>query len=403
MKTTQVSRILDYIEEHPGARTSEIATALKLKLRNVAATCYGAYLEGKLGRSLASPRQGFKYTLAKVPATPDEPVETVEPVKSVEPMKFVKSVESVKSAEPVKFVESVESVKSAEPVKFVESDEIPSLGLLNGVPTTTSLNVAHVFGKRHANIIRDIEDLRQALPSRCRLNFELTYLDICQPNGGTRTEAAYFLTRDGFTLLAMGFTGKKALQFKLAYIDAFNKMEAALKQSPLPPPAPATTSFDSLLDDTARQFVDRLFDRIKTHLDERRPEIGRYLLPPPATLISDPFPYNIPVPVVTPRKRLPRVGVVGLLSVQSQEIAKDFDDCLDLMFWKDGPLGSLKALGINCEVVFVHVQHISHSTHSILKKVGANLRLIDGGLSALKDAITEYYVKRDVLEVEAAP
>jgi phage regulator Rha-like protein len=46
--------------------------------------------------------------------------------------------------------------------------------------------------------------------------------------GVIRKDPAYRLTRDGFTLLAMGFTGKRALQFKLAYIDAFNKMEAEL-------------------------------------------------------------------------------------------------------------------------------------------------------------------------------
>lgn len=40
----------------------------------------------------------------------------------------------------------------------------------------------------------------------------------------------YYLTRDGFTLLAMGFTGKKALQFKIAYIEAFNKMERMLME-----------------------------------------------------------------------------------------------------------------------------------------------------------------------------
>jgi len=76
-------------------------------------------------------------------------------------------------------------------------------------------------------------------------------------NGATRESPAYNLTRDGFTLLAMGFTGKKALAFKLAYIDAFNRMEAGLRPpqiprrplpplpsepSPPPPPPPQTQS-----------------------------------------------------------------------------------------------------------------------------------------------------------------
>lgn len=49
------------------------------------------------------------------------------------------------------------------------------------------------------------------------------------PNGGTRKVRAFNMTRDGFTLLAMGFTGKKALGFKLQYIQQFNVMEEMLK------------------------------------------------------------------------------------------------------------------------------------------------------------------------------
>ena len=50
------------------------------------------------------------------------------------------------------------------------------------------------------------------------------------PNGGEREVRAYEMDRDGFTLLAMGFTGEKALDWKLAYIEAFNRMEAELQQ-----------------------------------------------------------------------------------------------------------------------------------------------------------------------------
>lgn len=49
------------------------------------------------------------------------------------------------------------------------------------------------------------------------------------PNGGARKDRAFNMTRDGFTLLAMGFTGKKALGFKLQYIQQFNFMEEMLK------------------------------------------------------------------------------------------------------------------------------------------------------------------------------
>ena len=51
---------------------------------------------------------------------------------------------------------------------------------------------------------------------------------VRQPNGGTRKLPCYQITRDGFAFLAMGFTGKRAAQFKEAYINAFNQMEQAL-------------------------------------------------------------------------------------------------------------------------------------------------------------------------------
>ena len=65
-------------------------------------------------------------------------------------------------------------------------------------------------------------------------------IDVRIGGGAVRKSKAYRLTRDGFTFLAMGFTGERAQAFKWAYIDAFNKMEAALRQCPaqaqLPPP-----------------------------------------------------------------------------------------------------------------------------------------------------------------------
>jgi Rha family phage regulatory protein len=109
----------------------------------------------------------------------------------------------------------------------------PVLNVVNGRATTTSLDVALHFGKRHDNIIRDIESLRSKLPAHCLLNFEKTAIERPSPLTGAPIKSpAYRLTRDGFTLLAMGFTGKKALDFKLAYIDAFKRMEAQLRGHP---------------------------------------------------------------------------------------------------------------------------------------------------------------------------
>lgn len=107
----------------------------------------------------------------------------------------------------------------------------PTLTVVNGIPTCLSADVARHFGKQHRNVLRAIENLMLSLPQECLLNFEQASIQVAQPRGGVATYTAYRLSKDGFTLLAMGFTGKKALQFKLAYIEAFNRMEAELQQS----------------------------------------------------------------------------------------------------------------------------------------------------------------------------
>lgn len=97
--------------------------------------------------------------------------------------------------------------------------------------TTTSEHVALVFGKRHDNVLRDIRALNKELPEEFRLlNFEETVSVRENPSGGACISSITFkLTRDAFALLAMRFTGKKALQFQVAYIGAFNAMAAYIK------------------------------------------------------------------------------------------------------------------------------------------------------------------------------
>jgi Rha family phage regulatory protein len=95
-----------------------------------------------------------------------------------------------------------------------------------------SLDVAEAFEKEHRNVLRDIESLVSQEPA-CALNFEQASRDVPMPRGGTRSERFFNMTRDGFTLLAMGFNGTKALQWKLRYIDAFNKMESTIRNASL--------------------------------------------------------------------------------------------------------------------------------------------------------------------------
>ena len=90
---------------------------------------------------------------------------------------------------------------------------------------TTSLKIAEKFGKEHAHVLRDIRDMECSDTFR-ESNFGLSSYKSAQG----KTLPMYEVTRDGFTLLAMGYTGKEAMKFKEDYINAFNTMENELKR-----------------------------------------------------------------------------------------------------------------------------------------------------------------------------
>lgn len=111
----------------------------------------------------------------------------------------------------------------------------PIVTVVDGNVTTLSTDVAAFFEKRHDVVLRAIENIRSNLDSDRLHNFAETEVTRESPlkKGTLLKSKAYRLTRDGFTFLAMGFTGARAQEFKWAYIDAFNKMEAALRQCPV--------------------------------------------------------------------------------------------------------------------------------------------------------------------------
>jgi len=107
----------------------------------------------------------------------------------------------------------------------------PIVSLVNEKPTTTSLNVAEVFGKRHDDVLKAIRS--SDVPDNFRLG---NFAESSYTNSQGKDQPMYQLTRDGFMILVMGFTGSRAMKFKLAYIEAFNQMEVALTARTLPPP-----------------------------------------------------------------------------------------------------------------------------------------------------------------------
>lgn len=95
-------------------------------------------------------------------------------------------------------------------------------------PLTTSLKVAEVFGKRHNDVLRAIESAQDNLRKIAHVEKAIIKSEYVDAKGERRP--MYLLNRDGFTFVAMGFTGAKATEFKWNYIQAFNQMEAALAE-----------------------------------------------------------------------------------------------------------------------------------------------------------------------------
>lgn len=103
--------------------------------------------------------------------------------------------------------------------------------VVEGRAVTSSFKVAEYFGKKHSDVVRAVDDLiaknqeLQVLRNFARYSETVSLND----KGATRKVPAYWMDRKGFCLLAMGFTGAKALDFKCAFYDQFERMEEALR------------------------------------------------------------------------------------------------------------------------------------------------------------------------------
>ncbi|HCW73310.1 MAG TPA: phage regulatory protein/antirepressor Ant, partial [Clostridiaceae bacterium] len=93
----------------------------------------------------------------------------------------------------------------------------------NDQVVVSSRQIAENFEKRHDHVLRTITDLLKDAPKIGEMFF-----DHQEPDSYGRKQKVYLMNRDGFSILVMGFTGAKALEWKLKYIEAFNKMEQIL-------------------------------------------------------------------------------------------------------------------------------------------------------------------------------
>ena len=131
----------------------------------------------------------------------------------------------------------------------------------NNQVVVSSRQVAESFSKQHKNVIQSIQDILTSSEKSANLFCETTL-----PDTYGRLQKIYLMNRDGFTLLAMGFTGKEALQWKMKYIEAFNEMEERLNRQTLAlpnfkNPAEAARAWAEEFD--KRQMVEKQLEEAK--------------------------------------------------------------------------------------------------------------------------------------------
>ena len=133
---------------------------------------------------------------------------------------------------------------------------------------TDSRKIAEVFEKEHRTVLRSIDNMKKDVR-----NFVQMFKETEAPDSYGRMQRIYYLNRDGFSLLVMGFTGKKAMQWKLKYIEAFNEMEQQQK--------PQLTTADMFLQnamlmkelETKQQEQQKTIDRQQEQLKKQQSTI----------------------------------------------------------------------------------------------------------------------------------
>ena len=127
---------------------------------------------------------------------------------------------------------SAQNVAPAEsPSVVYPPNQTPAVLLAQDQPVVRSFDIATHFEKPHNRVLHTIKKLLPDLPEDFHAsNFRPMFYEVGIGNRAKVKKPAYELTRDGFTVLAMGFTGKKALDWKVRYIQAFNAMESRLAE-----------------------------------------------------------------------------------------------------------------------------------------------------------------------------
>lgn len=141
-----------------------------------------------------------------------------------------------------------------------------------GTPVTDSVKVAGVFEKQHKNVLKSIRNLTAQNSAATKWFYETRYTD-----SRGQQQPMFLMNRDGFSLLAMSLTGEKALQFKVAFIEQFDKMEETIKNIAQVHPAIPTSFAEALrLAATQQEQIEeqqRLLEAKDKQIEESAPRV----------------------------------------------------------------------------------------------------------------------------------
>ena len=152
--------------------------------------------------------------------------------------------------------------------KGYENAEVINIQNKDGVAVVSSRVVAYDFDKQHKHVLEAIENLIKDM-GVAEKSAELFIESKYQHPQNKQWYKEYLLTRDGFSLLVMGFTGKEALQWKLQYIEAFNKMEEQIKQASHNPYANVSPELQSIIMlDQKQQMLEQQVQTVQQKVNE---------------------------------------------------------------------------------------------------------------------------------------
>lgn len=152
--------------------------------------------------------------------------------------------------------------------KGYENAEVINIQNKDGVAVVSSRVIAYDFDKRHDHVLRDIENLIKDMGATQNWG-DLFIESKYQHPQNKQWYKEYLLTRDGFSLLVMGFTGKEALQWKLQYIEAFNKMEEQIKRTSHNPYANLSPELQSIIMlDQKQQMLEQQVQTVQQKVHE---------------------------------------------------------------------------------------------------------------------------------------